>query len=71
MPFSRLTLYSIGYDIIQIEKQIKKILSKVLNTFGNIMENGAVALLSKCSIFLNIFKYLRFQRRQKYRVNKQ
>ena len=37
--------------------KIKKNLSKVLNTFENIMENRAFAPLSKCSIFHNIFKY--------------
>ena len=47
-----------------IEK-IKKKLSKVLNTFENIMENGAFALRSKCSIFHNIFEYFIFQRRKK------
>ena len=39
----------------KIEKKIKKNLSKVLNTFENIMENGAFAPKSKCSIFHNIF----------------
>ena len=49
-----------------IEK-IKKILSKVLNTFENIMENGAFAGFlqkSKRCIFYT-FKYVVFQRRQK------
>ena len=36
-----------------------------MNTFENIMENGAFAPKSKCSIFHNIFKYMIFQRRQK------
>ena len=40
-------------------------LSKILNTFENIMENGAFALWSKCSIFHNIFTYIVFQRHQK------
>ena len=44
---------------------VKKKLSKALNTVENIMENGTFALLSKCSIFYNIFKYMIFQRRQK------
>ena len=33
--------------------------------FENIMENGANAPKSKCSIFHNIFKYIVFQTRQK------
>ena len=40
------------------EKINKKILSKALNTFGNIMENGAFAPLSKCPIFHNVFRYV-------------
>ena len=47
-----------------IEKKFKKKLSKVLNTFENIMEKEHL-LWSKCSIFHNIFKYVVFQRRQK------
>ena len=47
-----------------IEK-IKKTFSKVLNTFENIMENGAFVPKEQCSIFHNIFKYMIFQRRQK------
>ena len=46
-----LTLYSIGYFLIMTSfsilrqhwKKFKKNLSKVLNTFENIMENGAFA----------------------------
>ena len=38
-------------------KNFKKNLTKVLNTFENIMENGAFAY--------NTFKYMIFQRRQK------
>ena len=38
-------------------KNFKEKLTKVLNTFENIMENGAFAY--------NIFKYMIFQRRQK------
>ena len=38
-----------------------KSISKVLNTFENIMENGA----NKCSIFHNIFKYVAFRRSRK------
>ena len=34
-----------------IEKKIKKNLSKVLNTFENIMENGAFALLEQMLYF--------------------
>ena len=41
-------------------KKFKKNLSKVLNTFENIMENGAFA-----PIFHNIFKYMIFERLQK------
>ena len=40
-------------------KKIKKNLSKVLNTFENVKENGA------CSIFHIISKYVVFQRFQK------
>ena len=45
-------------------EQIKKNVNKVLNNFGNIMENGALILLqmSKCSILHKIFKYVVFQR---------
>ena len=67
-----LTLYSMGYFkswhiflfLDNIEK-IKKNLSSVLNTFENIMENGAFAPNSKCFIFHNIFKHMIFQRRQR------
>ena len=53
----------LGHDIIFYFRQHqKKNLSKVLNTFENIMENRA---WSKCSIFHNIFKYIVFQRHQK------
>ena len=70
---STLTIYSIGYFPIMtsfyilynIEKKIKKNLSKVLKTLKNIMENGAFAHRSKHSIFHNIFKYFVIQRRQK------
>ena len=59
----------LDHDIIfyfktTLGKKIKKNLSKVLNTFENIMENGVFAPKTKCSIFHNIFKYI-FQRRQK------
>ena len=55
-----------------IEKKSRQNLSKVLYTFENISENGAMLwkiehLLqrSKHSIFHNIFKYFVFQRHQK------
>ena len=38
----------------QIEQKFKEYLSKVLNTFENIIENEAFAQRSKCSIFHNI-----------------
>ena len=41
----------------KIEKNKKKI-NSVLNTFENILENGALAPKDKCSIFHNIFKYV-------------
>ena len=41
-------------------KKINTNLNEVLNTFDNIMENGAFA-----PIFHNIFKNMIFQRRQK------
>ena len=52
---NHLTLYSMGYFQImtsfsisrQHPKKFKKKLSKVLNTFENIMENGAFALLEQ------------------------
>ena len=57
----------------QIEKNQEN-LSKGLNTFENIMgngvfapniiDNGAFAQRSKCSIFHNTFKNMIFQRRQ-------
>ena len=37
----------------------------LLFSFENIMDNGAFAPKSKCSILHNIFKYMIFQRRQK------
>ena len=40
-----------------------KDLSKVLNTFENIMENAPKR--SKCAIFHNFFKNMTFQRGQK------
>ena len=46
-------------------KIFKKILSKVLNTFENIMKIEHLLFWSKCSIFQYIFKYMTFQRRQK------
>ena len=36
-----------------------------MNSFENIMENGAFAQKSKCSIFHDIFKYMIFQMHQK------
>ena len=47
------------------EKKNQEKFKLSLNTFENIMENGAFALKSKCSIFHNIFKYMIFQRHQK------
>ena len=47
-----------------IGKKFKKKINKILNTVEKIIENGAFALWSKCSIFYNIFKYMIFQRRQ-------
>ena len=66
---SNLTLYSIGYfrswhHFLFLDN--KKSLSKVLNTFENIVENGAFASMvqmlhfpywSKCSIFHNNLNY--------------
>ena len=66
-----LTLYSIGsfrslhqFLFLDIIEKIKEniIISKVLITFENFMENGAFALWSKCSIFHNRCKYISFQR---------
>ena len=54
-----------SFSIFKLHRKIKKNLSKVLNTFENIMENKAFALWSKCSIFHNNFKNVVFQRRQK------
>ena len=48
----------------KIEK-IQKKFQLSLEYFEYIMENGAFAPKSKCSIFHNIFKYVIFQRRQK------
>ena len=42
-------------------KKFKKNLSKVLNTFEKIMDNGVLLMLH----FPYIFKYMIFQRRQK------
>ena len=42
----------------QYFKKIKNNLSKVLNTFENVMANGAFAPKSKCLIFHNIFNFL-------------
>ena len=39
-----------------MKKVIRKKISKVLNTFENIMENEAFAQRSKCSIIHNIKK---------------
>ena len=47
-----------------IEK-INKSLSKVLNTFEDIMENGAFAPMELMLLFHNIFKFLIFQTHQK------
>ena len=44
-----------------IENKEEEKISLSLNTFENIMENGAYALWSKCSIFHIIFKYMIFQ----------
>ena len=44
--------------IFIVEKKVQEKLSKVLNTFENIMENGAFAPRSKYSIFHNTFKYI-------------
>ena len=52
-----------GLFLDNIEK-LKKNLSKVLNTFENIMENGAFAF-EQMLLFHNIFKYMIFQRCQK------
>ena len=51
--------------LCNIEIKCKEKFSKVLNTFENIMENGAFASWSKCSIFHNIFKNIVFHRCQK------
>ena len=49
-----------------MKKVIRKKISKVLNTFENIMENEAFAQRSKCSIIHNIKKNnMIFQRSQK------
>ena len=52
-----------SFSFLDKLKKFKKNLSKVLNNFENIMENGAFAQRSKCSIFHNIFKNMIFQRR--------
>ena len=41
-----------------------KVISKVLNTFENIMENRAFAPKEQMLNFHNIFKYVIFQKRQ-------
>ena len=46
-------------------KKIKKNLSKVLNTFENVMETGAFAPMEQMLFFHDIFKYIVFHRRQK------
>ena len=51
-------------------KKFKKNLSLVLNNFVNILENGALLYKSKCSIFLNIFEYMIFQRFSKGDTNR-
>ena len=50
----------LSFDIIldKIEKKYEKKISKVLNTFQNIIENGTFAQRVQ-----NIFKYIVFQRR--------
>ena len=55
----------LDHDIIFYFSNIEKIQEKFDKSFENIMENGAFAKKSKCSIFHNIFKYMIFQRRQK------
>ena len=63
--------HDINFLFLDNIEKFKKILSKILNTFKNIIENGAFApkeqmlQKSKCSSFHNIFKYMLFQRRQK------
>ena len=52
--------HDIIFYFLTMLKKFNKNLSEVLNTFTNIMENGAFALF----IFHNIFKYMIFQRRQ-------
>ena len=47
------------------KKKFKENFFKLLNTFENIMENGAFAPKEQCSIYHNIFKYMIIQRRQK------
>ena len=57
--------YLRSFSIFRQHQKCKKNLSKVLNTFENIMENGAFAPNDKGFIFNTIFKYTIFQRRQK------
>ena len=48
----------LDHDIIFYFSNIEKIQEKFDKSFENIMENGAFAKKSKCSIFHNIFKYM-------------
>ena len=48
-----------------MEKNSRKNIYIVLNTFENIMENGAFAQKVQMLHFHNIFKIMAFQRRQK------
>ena len=49
----------------QLGKNSRKNIYIVLNTFENIMENGAFAPKEQMLHFDNIFKIMTFQRRQK------
>ena len=59
-PFTPLAILRSWHHFLfleNIEKKIKKKLSKVLNTFENIMKNGAFALMEQMFDFQNISKY--------------
>ena len=55
----------IFYFLTILKKKIQEKFKYNFDTFENIIENGAFAPRSKCSIFHNTFKYIVFQRRQK------
>ena len=57
--------HDIIFYFLTMLKKCNKNLSKVLNTFENVMENGAFAPKEQMLHFPYIFKYMIFQRSQK------